>query len=254
MYNTTETNRGLVDLGAVEVNPQNLKLAAIIQLLCEEGADCTVISCRNGDMNIHIKVKGSYAYSKNPKELTPNGKKLNPIEVPREDSIGNKIVANARRNTRASTLRYTRAKTPGCVQLIDKEYTYPQVRELVRLRDKKLETPEDIHLRCVASQKVGTSDFTAEKLSNKEILVLLSIAEGDSLKKKIEFIQANYLLGEDGKLPFLTIYSKFNEYYKYVTKAECTKHFFEGELVDLNKSVRYFIDIVKYPQSKEEVE
>lgn len=250
-----------------------MKLAAIVQLLCDQGADCTVISCRNGDMNVHIKISGNNSVvpiqkivpeapttmpSEESEGFSPSGdaeesaeNPLTNIVVPREDSVGNRVVANARHNIRKSPVRYTRTRTPMSVQSIDKKYKMNEVRELVRLRAKNLEGAETLHLRNVASQKLGCGNFVNEKLSNKEILVLLSIAEGKSLPQKLEYILKNYNIGEDAKSTMGNLYIKFNMFKRYAMKTECVTRFFGGEVVDLNKSVQYFIDVDSATKSRE---
>lgn len=189
-------------------------------------------------------------------EAIKNSKPAGNITVPRNSDIGNSIVAKRCVSKTANPMRYCRTKTSSNqLRQIDKRYTYQQVEDIVSLRLKKHdEQSEYVDARKVEAQKFGCYNVIQEKISWKEAIVLIDIAENMigqdvTINKLTKFLYDEYHLGFD-KYPSLYQMIVFAK--RSVVNTELASRFRNGEEVDMNYSERFFKEIQEKQQEQQE--
>ena len=267
MTNKTQTIKDLLESNLSEAN----RKAAILLAVCTElGVDYTLIrSAKTGTAMVHIRLEDSLS-SKNinipalaeivdvpsssnsdeeAEEEEEHKTSSAPIEVPRDFLNGAKAKHKAAVENRSSVIYY-RFRTPSFTQAIDRKWSFADVMKLATLRRKEgSNLPERKHLVKVMSDLLGVSDFTTEKPSYKEILCMLSIAKGKCLTEKVKDIFNNFKIGN---VKFYSTYLKYMSIDKYIGKSEAGLKFLAGEKIDLNQSLRFFIDAEKVTEEPSE--
>ena len=265
MTNKTQTIKDLLESNLSEANR---KAATLLAVCTELGVDYTLIrSAKTGATMVHIRLEDSSSKNINVPALAeivdvPSSSKLEeeeteeepkvsvaPIEVPRDFMNGAKAKHKAAVENRSSVIYY-RFRTPSFTQAIDRKWSFADVMKLATLRRKEgSELPERKHLVKVMSDLLGVSDFTTEKPSYKEILCMLSIAKGKCLTEKVKDIFNNFNIGN---VKFYSTYLKYMSIDKYIGKSEAGLKFLAGEKIDLNQSLRFFIDAEKVTEEPSE--
>lgn len=265
MTNKTQTIKDLLESNLSEANR---KAATLLAVCTELGVDYTLIrSAKTGTTMVHVRIEDSLSSkninvpalaeivdvpssSNSDEEAEEESKSpVAPIEVPRDFINGAKAKHKAVVENRSSVIYY-RFRTPSFIQTIDRKWSFADVMKLATLRRKEgSELPERKHLVKVMSDLLGVSDFTTEKPAYKEILCMLSIAKGKCLTEKVKDIFNNFNIGN---VKFYSTYLKYMSIDKYIGKSEAGLKFLAGEKIDLNQSLRFFIDAEKVTEEPSE--
>lgn len=168
-----------------------------------------------------------------------------PIEVPRDWQAGNAKLAQMA-TKKGKTSLFQRCHTEKHIQGIDKNWKFPEVMNLVRLRTKKeFPSPEDSHAVKVVSQQMGVGDFRGFTPSLKEWVCILKDVKLElekahvraSVEKIIEVVLNKY---EVANLKVSYLRNHLYQLIRWVLPSPIAQKFFDGENVNMNFSVNYF--------------